>query len=94
MPTVVQDDTKIWQRRDRNRQLAIWAGWFVATLIFVLCWQLISEKTIWLFVTDAHTQAADLGRRMVPPKLSYMEKLCETLRIVRELKCTSIFGIQ
>jgi phosphonate transport system permease protein len=75
MPVVAQGGKQLWRRRARGKQLAIWAGWFVATLIFVLCWQLISEKTVWLFVTDAHIQAADLGRRMVPPKLSYMQKL-------------------
>jgi phosphonate transport system permease protein len=75
MPVVAQGGKQLWRRRARGKQLAIWAGWFVTTLIFVLCWQLISEKTVWLFVTDAHIQAADLGRRMVPPKLSYMQKL-------------------
>jgi len=75
MPTLSRGETRIWRRREPRLQLMIWAGWFLATLIFVLCWQLISEKTVWMFVTDAHRQAADLGERMVPPKLSYMEKL-------------------
>lgn len=56
-------------------QLAIWAGWLVLVAIFVACWQLISEKTIWAFVWDAHNQAGDLGSRMWPPQWSYMEKL-------------------
>ena len=75
MPVTSFQGSRRWQRRDRRSQLLIWAGWFVATLVFVLCWQLISEKTTWFFVLDAPQQAADLARRMVPPKWSYMEKL-------------------
>jgi len=79
MPVLARGETQIWRRRDRRRQLMVWAGYFSATLIFVLCWQLISEKTVWMFVTDAHVQAADLGERMIPPKISYMEKLWRPL---------------
>jgi phosphonate transport system permease protein len=79
MPVLARGETQIWRRRERGRQLAIWAAWFLATLVFVLCWQLISEKTVWMFVTDAHRQAADLGERMIPPKLSYMKKLWRPL---------------
>ena len=53
----------------------IWGGWLACVAVFVACWQLISEKTIWMFVTDAPRQAADLGERMIPPKLSYMSQL-------------------
>ena len=67
--------TKVWQRRERGKQLAIWAGWLAGTAVFVYCWQLISEKTIWIFVLDAPNQAADLVERMVPPKWSYMNSL-------------------
>jgi phosphonate transport system permease protein len=75
MPTVTRHDVKIWQRRDRNRQLAIWAVQFAAVAIFVYCWQLISDKTIWIFVLDAPAQAVDMASRMVPPKWSYMASL-------------------
>ena len=75
MPIKRRGATKIWQRRERSKQLAIWSAWFAGVAIFVYCWQLISEKTIWLFVMDAPKQAADLAGRMVPPKWSYMEAL-------------------
>lgn len=75
MPVAEQQGIKIWQRRSSMVQLAIWAGWLVLVAIFVACWQLISEKTIWAFVWDAHNQAGDLGSRMWPPQWSYMEKL-------------------
>jgi len=70
---------KVWQRRDRGRQLWIWAGWFVGTLIFVYCFQLISEKTIWAFVVDAPIQAGDLAYRMLPPEWSYINELWRPL---------------
>ncbi len=70
-----RNGTKTWHRRETGKQLAVWAGWLAATAIFVYCWRLISEKTIWMFVLDAPTQAGDLIGRMVPPKWSYMGSL-------------------
>jgi phosphonate transport system permease protein len=70
---------KDWQRRDRKLQLAIWAAWLVATALFVYCFHLISEKTIWAFVWDAPEQAADLGARMVPPDWKYIHTLWRPL---------------
>jgi phosphonate transport system permease protein len=75
MPVTETGTTKIWQRRDRNRQIAIWAGQFVAVAIFMYCWHLVSEKTTWFFVFDAPRIAADMAERMIPPKWSYMETL-------------------
>lgn len=66
---------RVWRRRTTAKQLAIWTGWLIGVAIFVYCWQLISEKTIWFFVSDAPKQAADLANRMVPPKWSYMSNL-------------------
>ena len=70
---------KVWQRRDRKLQLAIWAAWLVAIVLFVYCFQLISEKTTWAFVWDAPEQAADLGNRMVPPDWKYIHTLWRPL---------------
>ncbi|MGI9317040.1 MAG: PhnE/PtxC family ABC transporter permease, partial [bacterium] len=56
-------------------QFGVWGAWLAGVAIFMYCWRLISEKTIWMFVDDAPRQAADLAERMVPPKWSYMEKL-------------------
>ncbi len=55
--------------------MAVWFGWLIGVAIFVYCWRLISDKTIWMFVTDAPKQAADMASRMVPPKWSYMDTL-------------------
>lgn len=79
MPVSVRSGTKVWQRRDRNTQLAVWFGWLVATALVVLSWEVISERTMWMFVEDAHIQAADLLGRMVPPRWSYMDRLWQPL---------------
>ena len=52
-----------------------WLAWLLATAIFVYCFKLVSDKTIWFFVLDADTQAMDMASRMVPPKWSYLDVL-------------------
>ena len=75
MPVKEIADRKIWHRRTTRAQFAVWFGWLLGVAIFVYCWRLISEKTIWFFVADAPKQAADMAERMVPPKWSYMDQL-------------------
>jgi phosphonate transport system permease protein len=79
MPVQVVGGVKRWQRRERGRQLAIWLGWLAGTAVFVACWQLIAESTIWAFVWDAPRQGADLLARMVPPRWSYLPRLWRPL---------------
>jgi len=75
MPVLEQSGTRLWQRRDRKARLTSWAVQLVCLSVFVYCWSLVSEKTIWEFVYDAPHQAADMGSRMVPPAWDYMDKL-------------------
>jgi len=75
MPVGERDGRPIWRRRERGRQLAVWAGWLAGVAAFAYCWELLSGRTIWVFVLDAPEQAADLARRMVPPKWSYIDSL-------------------
>ena len=79
MPVRSDGTTKVWQRRERKQQFMIWAGYLLTAMIFVYCWQLVSENTIWAFVWDAHNQVGDLADRMVPPKWSYMEVLWQPM---------------
>ncbi|BBK30136.1 phosphonate transport system permease protein [Stella humosa] len=79
MPVSSPSGTKLWQRRTTNAQLAIWLAWLVATTIVVLSWQVISDRTMWMFVEDAHIQAGDLMSRMVPPRWSYIDRLWQPL---------------
>jgi phosphonate transport system permease protein len=79
MAVVTKQGTKVWRRRDRTAQLAVWAAWLVAAAVFAYCWAQISDKTIWAFVVDAPEQAADLGARMVPPDWSFIKVLWRPL---------------
>jgi len=79
MAVALRHGRKVWHRRERGAQLAIWAAWLAGAAIFVYCWQLISDKTIWAFVTDAPAQAADLAARMVPPDWSFIRELARPL---------------
>ncbi len=79
MPMIDAPGGPLWQRRTTKTQLLIWFGWFIAIAIVAYAWHLISEKTIWFFVEDAPRQAADIGRRMIPPDLSYMNELWKPL---------------
>ena len=75
MAVELRNGTKLWRRRGRPAQFAAWAVWLIGTALFIYCWQLISDKTIWAFVADAPTQAADLAVRMVPPDWNYIFRL-------------------
>ena len=75
VPVQKKDELKVWQRRDRRTQLTVWAGYLVGTMVFVWCWQLMSEETFWDFVLDAPRQAGDMTSRMVPPKWDYINAL-------------------
>ena len=79
MPVAAQGELKVWQRRERGRQFAIWFGWLIGVALFLYCWQLISEVTTWAFVWDSPRVAADIGSRMVPPRWSYFEKIWQPL---------------
>jgi phosphonate transport system permease protein len=64
-----------WQFRSPRARLALWMGWLCLVALFVYCWQVMTANTIWMFIWDAPRQAADLGERMFPPRLSYLPEL-------------------
>jgi phosphonate transport system permease protein len=66
---------RTWQRRGPRAQLLVWTGWLFTLVLFVGCFKLISDKTIWSFVWDAPQQAGDLAVRMVPPDWFYIREL-------------------
>ena len=79
MVVAIDQGMKVWRRRDRTVQFAVWAAWLVSSAVFVYCWVLISDKTIWAFVADAPIQATDLGARMVPPDWGFINVLWRPL---------------
>ncbi|PVB62292.1 phosphonate ABC transporter, permease protein PhnE [Labrenzia sp. 011] len=64
-----------WRRHTQRQGLTIWLAWLGLVALTVWCWQIMTRDTIWFFVTDAPTQAADIGSRMWPPRLSYLPEL-------------------
>jgi phosphonate transport system permease protein len=79
MPLTETAGSKVWRRRERGKQLAIWFAWLVGVALFMLCWQVISQQTMWLFVWDSPRIAADLASRMVPPRWPYVMELWQPL---------------
>lgn len=66
---------QIWLYRTPKARLLIWCAWVFLVALFVWCWQVMNENTMWMFVTDAPAQAADIASRMFPPRWSYMGEL-------------------
>jgi phosphonate transport system permease protein len=87
-----------WRRRPPRIEIARFAGWLALATFTVFCFQLMTQNTMWSFLWDAHTQAADLGSRMFPPRWSYINQLWyslwETLNIATIGTLISIvFGV-
>jgi len=59
--------------------------WVLGLALCSWAFQIMTENTIWAFVTDAPAQAVDIGSRMVPPDWVYIDELLwplwETLNI-------------
>lgn len=70
MPLLRKQEHVVWKRRAPLQQYARWAGWMLGGMLFVACWAVISENTIWEFLYDADEQAASLIGRMIPPDWS------------------------
>ncbi|MGM0982492.1 MAG: phosphonate ABC transporter, permease protein PhnE [Pseudomonadota bacterium] len=67
--------SQVWTFRTPRARLALWVGWVALVALFLWCWQVMNENTLWIFVTDAPSQAADIGSRMFPPRLAYLPEL-------------------
>ncbi len=74
-----QEGTKIWQKRDHKAAFLHWLLWLIGTLIFLYCWQVISDKTNWVFVADAPEQASNMIARGFPPRWDYLNRLWRPL---------------
>lgn len=73
--TEITHYSQTWAHRTPRKRLLMWIGWLALVALFVWCWQIMTAKTIWAFVWDAPRQAADIGSRMMPPRLSYLPEL-------------------
>ena len=53
MPTITNNGTESWCLRTSKEQWIRWVCWLIGIAIIMYAWQMISEKTVWFFVTDA-----------------------------------------
>ena len=63
MPTSTSNGIETWRLRTSKEQWIRWVYWLIGIAIIMYAWQMISEKTVWFFVTDAPSQAADIASR-------------------------------
>ena len=64
---------EVWRRRSPRESLLAWL--WVAAVAFASAWSVSALDIEWAFFADAHEQAADLLRRMWPPRWSYLPKI-------------------
>jgi|SRR5690554_2227588 len=80
-----QTHSLTWQARSRRADLLIFMSWVLGLALCSWAFQVMTENTIWAFVSDAPAQAADIGARMLPPDWRYVNELLwplwETLNI-------------
>lgn len=83
MNAVVKRYPEVWRRRSPRESLVAWLT--VAAVAFASAWSVSALDIEWAFFADAHVQAADLMRRMWPPRWSYfptiIAPLLETIHI-------------
>ncbi|MDX1737991.1 MAG: phosphonate ABC transporter, permease protein PhnE, partial [Alphaproteobacteria bacterium] len=72
---LLDDGSKVWKKHTLATSLKIWFGWLAGLVLFVVCWQIVSEATTWFFVFDAPRIAQDIFTRAMPPKWEYINKL-------------------
>lgn len=71
--------TPVWQHRTPFARLLLWMGWLALVALFVYCWNLMTARTMWVFVYDAPRAASDLMSRAFPPRWTYMDVLWKPL---------------
>lgn len=80
-----QTHTLKWRARSTRADLIIFMAWVLGLALCAWAFRVMTEDTIWAFVTDAPAQAADIGTRMMPPDWFYVNELLwpmwETLNI-------------
>jgi phosphonate transport system permease protein len=74
---VAQRYPEVWRRRTPRESIAAWLS--VAAVAFLAAWSVSALEIEWAFFADAHEQAADLMRRMWPPRWSYLPSIVKPL---------------
>jgi phosphonate transport system permease protein len=64
-----------WRKRSRKGDILTFTVWVLLLAFISWAFQVMTQDTIWSFVSDASKQASDIGSRMVPPAWSFMSEL-------------------
>jgi phosphonate transport system permease protein len=64
-----------WRKRSPRSELAIFMLWFLLLAFVSWTFQVMTQDTIWAFVTDAPAQFKDIGSRMMPPAWDSVHEL-------------------
>jgi phosphonate transport system permease protein len=75
MPLIEKDNNLHWKRLNSRQSLVQWLIGLVLLLLFLISWRLISNQTLWAFVSDAPAQGWRIFTRMLPPAIGYSGKL-------------------
>ena len=59
--------TRYWRKRSSQHELGIFMVWVLLLAFVSWTFQVMTQDTIWAFVTDAPTQFMDISKRMMPP---------------------------
>lgn len=82
---VSQLPTAYWRKRSARSDYLIFAAWLLTLAFVSWAFQVMTQDTLWAFVSDAPRQAHDIGSRMVPPHWGFLSELWwplwETLNI-------------
>lgn len=75
MTSEVAASPKSWRKRPVSRDVMVFMLWVLGLAFVSWAFQIMTQDTIWAFVADAPTQAKDIGLRMLPPQLSFVNEL-------------------
>lgn len=64
-----------WRKRSARGDLLVFGAWVLSLAFVSWVFQVMTQDTIWAFVTDAPAQARDIGGRMVPPAWGFVHEL-------------------
>lgn len=64
-----------WQKRTNQSDLGVFMLWVLLLAFISWTFQVMTQDTIWAFVTDAPAQFKDIGSRMMPPAWSSVHEL-------------------
>lgn len=73
----LETNPREWQRYEPKQRRRRFVGVAAALMIFVLAWNQLDVQ--WVYVWDAHLQAADIFSRMVPPDVAATPGLVDPL---------------